>query len=40
MAIILGIEHDFISRTDDIEPLKKVSDFLANAGRFNGVWPH
>lgn len=40
MAIIVGIERGFISRNAGIERFKKTINFLAQAERFHGVWPH
>ena len=40
MAIIVGIERNFISRTAGVERLQKIVSFLEKADRFHGVWPH
>jgi hypothetical protein len=40
MAIIVGMERGFIARTEGIERLQTIVDFLANAERFHGAWPH
>ncbi len=40
MAIIVGIERNFVTREDGIERLNKIVDFLTTADRFHGVWPH
>jgi hypothetical protein len=40
MAIIVGIERGFISRTDGITRLNKILGFLETCDRFHGVWPH
>jgi hypothetical protein len=40
MAILVGVERGFISRTEAINHFTKVVDFLAEADRFHGVWPH
>lgn len=40
MAIIVGIERNFITRQQGIERLDKILDFLETADRFHGVWPH
>ncbi|GLR18074.1 glucoamylase family protein [Portibacter lacus] len=40
MAIIVGVERGFISRTEAVERWQKIMDFLENADRFHGVWPH
>lgn len=40
MAIIVGIERGFISRTQGVERLTKIITFLETADRFHGAWPH
>lgn len=41
MTIIVGIERGFITRTDGIERIATIVDFLqTKAERFHGVWPH
>jgi hypothetical protein len=40
MAIISGIERKYISKNDGVERLEKILNFLANADRFHGAWPH
>ncbi|MGB4205981.1 MAG: glucoamylase family protein [Bacteroidales bacterium] len=40
MAIITGIERNFITRNQGVERLHKIINFLTNADRFHGVWPH
>jgi hypothetical protein len=40
MAILVGIERGFITRTEGIERLTTIVDFLEQADRFHGVWPH
>lgn len=40
MAILVGIERNFITRKQGFERLKKGIDFLQKADRFHGVWPH
>ena len=40
MAIIVGIERNFISRTAGVERLRKIVSFLEEADRFHGAWPH
>ena len=40
MAILVGIERGFISREDAVERYTKIIDFLENADRFHGAWPH
>ncbi|MFC4096124.1 glucoamylase family protein [Euzebyella saccharophila] len=40
MAIIVGIERGFISRSDATGRLASMLAFLENADRFHGAWPH
>ncbi len=40
MAIIVGIDRGFISRTDGIARLDKILTFLETCDRFHGAWPH
>ena len=40
MSILVGIERGFITRQQGIERLVTIVDFLTNADRFHGVWPH
>ena len=40
MSIIVGVERGFISRQEGIERLETIVDFLEQADRFHGVWPH
>jgi hypothetical protein len=40
VAIIVGIERNFITRTQGIERLDKILSFLETADRFHGAWPH
>jgi hypothetical protein len=40
MAIIVGIERGFITRTEGVDRFEKIVNFLAQADRFHGVWPH
>jgi hypothetical protein len=40
MALIVGIERNFISREQGIERIQKVVSFLAKADRYHGVWSH
>ena len=39
-AIITGIHRGFISREEGINRFEKIVNFLAEADRFYGVWPH
>ncbi|MDN5349049.1 MAG: hypothetical protein PWQ54_445 [Bacteroidales bacterium] len=40
MAILTAIERGFISRTEGIDRLITITNFLAEADRFHGAWPH
>jgi hypothetical protein len=40
MAIVAGIEREFIPRDSAVARLDKIANFLDNAPRFHGVWPH
>lgn len=40
MAILVAIERNFITRTEGVERLNIIVDFLTTADRFHGVWPH
>ena len=40
MAILVGIERGFVTRTEGMERLTKMLSFLENADRFHGAWPH
>lgn len=39
-GLIVGIERGFIPRNQGVERLHKIADFLKDADRFHGVWPH
>lgn len=40
MAIVAGMERQFVERDSAVARLDKIADFLDNAPRFHGVWPH
>ncbi|WP_114749502.1 glucoamylase family protein [Pleomorphovibrio marinus] len=40
MALIVGVERGFITRKEAVERWVRIVDFLGNADRFHGVWPH
>ena len=40
MAILVGIERNFITRQQGLERLTRIVNFLEKADRFHGVWPH
>src|SRR5690606_29850255 len=40
MTILVGIERGFVPRGEAVERLQTSLDFLENADRFHGAWPH
>lgn len=40
MAILVGIERGFISRSQAVDRFNKIFTFLENADRFHGAWSH
>lgn len=40
MAIIAGINQNYITRTQGVARLTQIANFLENADRFHGAWPH
>jgi len=40
MAMIAGIERNFITRTEGLQRLDKILGFLESCDRFHGAWPH
>ncbi len=40
MAILVGIERNFITREEGRKRLEKIVSFLETADRFHGAWPH
>lgn len=40
MAILAGIDRHFITRSQGVQRLTKIVDYLAKADRFHGAWPH
>ena len=40
MAIVVGIERGFITRSEGLQRLQTIVNFLENADRFHGVWSH
>lgn len=40
MAILVGISRNFITRQEGVDRLEKIVDFLTDADRFHGAWPH
>jgi hypothetical protein len=40
MALIVGIERNFVTRTDGVARFNKIVTFLEKADRFHGAWSH
>jgi hypothetical protein len=40
MALIVGMERNFITRAQGLERLDKMLNFLETCDRFHGAWPH
>ncbi len=40
MALIVGMERNFITRQQGIQQMAKITTFLENADRFHGAWSH
>lgn len=40
MAILVGVEHNFISREEALARFDRIVSFLEKADRFHGAWPH
>ncbi len=40
MAIVVGVERNYITRDQALERLLKITNFLLNADRFHGAFPH
>ncbi len=40
MALVVGVDRGFISREQGLLRMLKITNFLAKADRFHGVWPH
>lgn len=40
MALIVGVDRGFITRSQGIERLLKITKFLESADRYHGAWPH
>ncbi len=40
MALVVGMERNFIQRDSVVDRLDKISDFLGNTTRFHGAWSH
>ncbi len=39
-GLIVGIERGFIARSEGVARFHQIVDYLANADRFHGAWPH
>lgn len=40
MAILVGIERGYVTRTEAVTRLNTILDFFENADRFHGAWSH
>jgi hypothetical protein len=40
MALIVGMERNFITRQQGVDRMQKIVSFLETADRFHGAWPH
>ncbi|MDA3905517.1 MAG: beta-glucosidase [Bacteroidales bacterium] len=40
MAILVGVERKFITREQALVRFEKIINYLENADRFHGAWPH
>ncbi len=40
MAILVGVQRNFITRQQAVDRLNTIVNFLESADRFHGVWPH
>ena len=40
LNILMGIENNYIPRTEGVSHLKTALNFLETANRFHGAWPH
>lgn len=40
MALLVGMERGWISRSEGLARLEKIANFLESADRFRGAWPH
>lgn len=40
MAILVGVERNFITREQALERFEKIVAYLEKADRFHGAWPH
>ncbi|SDB27138.1 hypothetical protein SAMN03097699_0419 [Flavobacteriaceae bacterium MAR_2010_188] len=40
MAILVGVEHGFITREQAVDRYIQIVDFIKKADRYHGAWPH
>jgi hypothetical protein len=40
MALVVGVDRGFITREQGLRRLLKICNFLKNADRYHGAWPH
>jgi len=40
MALLVGVERNFITREEAVERFERVIGYLEKADRFHGAWPH
>lgn len=40
MALIVGMERNFIAKEEGLSRMEKIMEFLEGADRFHGAWPH
>ncbi len=40
MAMVVGADRSFVPREQVVDRLLRITDFLASADRYHGVWPH
>jgi hypothetical protein len=40
MTLLVGMERNFITRSQGLERIEKILAFLETADRFHGAWPH
>ncbi len=40
MALVVGVNREFITREEGLERISKIIGFLEKADRYHGAWPH
>jgi hypothetical protein len=40
MALVVGVDHGFITREEGVERLNRITTFLEKAPRYHGAWSH